>query len=64
LQQLVRAAQAIVQIADAVDDLVQRRAFLAQLLGALGIVPDVGILQLPPYFFQAFILDVVVKDTP
>jgi hypothetical protein len=34
------------------------------LLGALGVVPDVGIFELPPYFLQPLTLDVVVKDTP
>jgi hypothetical protein len=64
LKQFAGATQAIIKTADAVDDLVELRAFLAQLLGAFGVVPDVGILQLAAYFFQALSLGVVVKDTP
>jgi hypothetical protein len=64
LQQFVRAAQAIVQAADAVDDLVELRAFLAELLGALGVVPDVRIFKLAANFLETFLLRLVVKDTP
>jgi hypothetical protein len=64
LQQLIGPAQTIVEVADAVDDLVELRAFLAELLGALGVIPDVGIFQLASYFFETFALGVVVKDTP
>ena len=35
-----------------------------QLLGVFGVVPDIRAFQLAGYFFEAFFLDVVVKDTP
>src|SRR5262249_17303111 len=64
LQQFVRAAQALGEAADTVDDLVELGAFLAELLRALRVVPDIGILQLAAYFFETFLLGLVVKDTP
>ena len=64
LQQVARATKSVIQTANSVDDLVELGALLAQLLRALGAVPDVGILQFPAYFFQALALGVVVKDTP
>jgi hypothetical protein len=64
LQQFVRAAQAIVQAADAVDYLVELRALLAELLGTLGVVPDVRIFKLAANFLETFLLRLVVKDTP
>jgi len=39
------------------------RAFTTERLRALGVVPDVGELQLALDFGQAFFLDCVVKDT-
>jgi len=64
LQQFFGPAQAFRQAADAVDDLVELSAFLAELLRALGLIPDVRIFQLAADFLQAFALGVVVKDTP
>jgi hypothetical protein len=43
--------------------LLELRAFLPQLLGALWVVPDAGLLQLALYFLKAFELVVVIKDT-
>ena len=63
-EQLACTGKAIAERADAVDDPVERRAFLAELLGALGVVPDVRIFQLAGYFLEPFALGVVVKDTP
>jgi hypothetical protein len=40
------------------------RPLTTQILRALRIVPDIGTFQFPGYFFQAFTLDRVVKDTP
>jgi len=42
----------------------QARAFLAQLLGALRVVPDVGLFEFALNFYQALRLGVEVKDTP
>jgi hypothetical protein len=64
LQQLVRAAQAIIQAADAVDDLVELRAFLAKLLRAFRVVPDVRVFKFAADFLETFLLRLVVKDTP
>jgi hypothetical protein len=64
LEQLAGAAQALGQAADAVDGLVEQRALAAQRLGALGIVPDVRVLQLALYFLEPLALAVVVKETP
>jgi hypothetical protein len=63
-QQFAGAGQAFLDVADAVDGLVQQRTLAAQLLGVLGVVPDVRAFQLAVYFFQALALGIVVKDTP
>jgi hypothetical protein len=64
LQQLVRTAQALAELADAVDDAVELGAFLAQLLGALGLIPEPRILELARDFLEPLALGIVVKDTP
>ena len=63
-QQLAGRFQAIEHRGDATDGLFQQRALTAQLLGVFGVVPDIRAFQLAGYFFEAFFLDVVVKDTP
>jgi len=40
------------------------RAFLAQLLSTLRVVPDVRVFKFATYFFETFLLRLVVKDTP
>jgi hypothetical protein len=47
-----------------VDDGVEPGALAAQFLRACRVIPDGGILQLAGYFFKAFALGSVVKDTP
>jgi hypothetical protein len=47
-----------------VHHLFQGGALAAQVLGAFGVIPDVGLFQFAGYFDQAFVLGVVVKDTP
>ena len=64
VEQLARAGQALDEVADAVDGLVEQRALAAEGLRALGFVPDVRVLELAADFFQALALGVVVKDTP
>jgi len=66
-----RQFQQLAGIVEAMDDLIEpfhelgkARAFAAQVLGALRIVPDVRAFQLAGYFFEAFALGRVVKDTP
>ena len=63
-EQFVGAVQALVERADAVDDLVERSALLAELLCAFRVVPDVRIFQFATDFLETFALGVVVKDTP
>jgi len=64
VEQFAGAGQAIAERADPVDDLVERGAFLAELLRPFRIVPDVWILELAGYFLETLALGVVVKDTP
>jgi len=49
-------------------DFVQLRgklgAFAAQLAGLVGVLPDGGVFQLAGYFFEPFLLAVVLKETP
>jgi len=49
---------------DFADGLFQRRAFLAQRLRPLGLVPDGGVFQLAADFFESLYLAIEVKDTP
>jgi len=63
-QQFTRLAQAGGDAGNAADGLVQQRALAPQVLGALRIVPDIGVFQLAVDFFQTLTLGVVVKDTP
>jgi hypothetical protein len=64
IQQLAGADKPFAQAADAVDGLVQQRAFTPQRLSAFGVVPYIGTFQLSIDFFQALDLGVVVKETP
>jgi hypothetical protein len=63
-EQLVRAFEAFGQFTDAVDGLVEQRAFAAEGLRARRVVPDVGAFEFAVDFFQTLFLGVVVKDTP
>jgi hypothetical protein len=47
-----------------VDDGFQRGTFFTQRLSAFRFVPDVRLFQFGVYFFEAFFLGIVVKDTP
>ena len=42
----------------------QTRSFAPQFLGALGIAPDVGLLEFALDFGQTMLLGIKVKDTP
>jgi len=42
----------------------QARTLTPQFLGALGIAPDVGLLELALDFGQTMLLGIKVKDTP
>jgi len=63
-EQFRGAGQAIIQGANPVDDAVERRTLLAELLRPFRLVPDVRIFQLAGYFLEPFAPGIVVKDTP
>jgi len=63
LQQLRGVAKAPAQPIQAGDDLFEFRALPAEVLGAIRIVPDAGLLEFAGYFLKAFVLVVVIKDT-
>jgi hypothetical protein len=46
-----------------VDDFLELRAFLAELLRPFRILPDIRLLELAGNFLQALALVVVIKDT-
>jgi hypothetical protein len=50
-------------VIETVDHFLELGALLAELLRALRVVPDTGLLELAGYFLQAFALVVVIKDT-
>ena len=50
--------------AEGVYDGFQRGAFASQRLGALGVIPDLGVFQFAFDFYQLFLLFSVVKGTP
>ncbi len=52
-----------VALSSVADDQLQACAFLTQLLGPVGRIPDRGVFQLAAYFREAFALGVVVKET-
>jgi hypothetical protein len=64
VEQFAGPGQAVAERANAIDDPVERSAFLAELLRPLRVVPDVWVLELPGYFLETLALGVVVKDTP
>jgi hypothetical protein len=47
-----------------VDHPFELRAFFAEFLRAIRVVPDAGLLELASYFLKALVLAVVIKDTP
>ena len=64
VEQFVGAGEALGELADAADGLVQRRTLAAQRLRAFGVVPDIRVFQLPVVFLETLYFRVVVKDTP
>jgi hypothetical protein len=63
LEQLVGFAERAIDSLHGMDDGFQRGPFAAEALSALGIRPDVPILELAAYFLQPLALRVEVKDT-
>jgi hypothetical protein len=62
--QLTGVGDALLQDIDGVHHIGQRGALAAQRLGALGIVPDLGVGQFQFDLGQPFLFFRVVKDTP
>jgi hypothetical protein len=46
-----------------VDDVLELRALLAELLRPLRVLPNVRLLELPDDFLEALVFTVVIKDT-
>jgi len=63
LEQLVAVLQPGIEVPDGVDDIFELLLFLAEFLGPLLIVPDLGILEFLRDDGEALRLDVEVKDT-
>jgi len=53
----------VVDLLERHDDAFEGLLFLAEFLGARGVVPDVGVFELLADFDQFFRLGIVVKDT-
>jgi hypothetical protein len=64
VQQVAAIGQTGGQFVQGFDDLRQRRALAAQLLGVLRFVPDTRIFKLAIDLGQTLMLLIVVKDTP
>ena len=64
IEQIAGLAERIGQRADAADDALEIRAFLAEILRALRVVPDVRIFEFARDFFEPLGLHIEVKDTP
>jgi len=63
LEQLVAVLQPGIEIPDGVDDVFELLLFLAEFLGPLLVVPDLGIFEFLRDDGEALRLDVEVKDT-
>ena len=63
LQELARVAQTAAQAIEIVDDFLELRALLTELLRPLRILPNIRLLELAGDFLQALVLIVVIKDT-
>ena len=62
-KELARIAKAHVDRLQRRDGRIERASFLAEILGALGVVPDAGVLEGARNFYEPRLLRVVVKDT-
>jgi len=63
LEQLPGVAQLAIEAGEDADGVLELFLFAPQLLGALGIGPDVRLFELPRYFGEARLLALEVKDT-
>jgi hypothetical protein len=64
LEQLGRVADGGVRAVQFLELRRQPRALFPELLGTLGRTPDSGVFEFEAYFFEAFFLAVVLKETP
>jgi hypothetical protein len=64
LQELRRVGDILGGAIDIGDVGREARALLPELLRALRLCPDGRVFELPPYFFEALFLAVVLKETP
>jgi hypothetical protein len=64
LEQLRRIADRVVGAVELVEFRAQARTLAPELLGALGCAPDRRVFEFAAYFFEAFFLAVVLKETP
>ncbi|GAB2949840.1 hypothetical protein GCM10011328_40670 [Hafnia psychrotolerans] len=55
---------ALGQLVDGFDNRFQRGTFFTQRLCTFRFVPDIRLFELGVYFFEAFFLGIIVKDTP
>jgi hypothetical protein len=63
LEEFRRIAQGALEAIQAAYDLLELGAFLAELLSAIWVVPNAGLLELALYFLQPLVFVVVIKDT-
>jgi hypothetical protein len=63
VQKFRRIAQTALQAVQTADDLLEFGALLAELLRALRVIPNAGLLELALYFLQTLVPIVVIKDT-
>ncbi|MBB5216959.1 hypothetical protein HNQ49_003663 [Parapusillimonas granuli] len=62
-EELVGVFKAGGDLGQRADDVFQVFLFAAQILGVLGVVPDIGVFELGVYDMQPFRFGIVVKDT-
>ncbi|EQM73537.1 hypothetical protein L686_04955 [Stutzerimonas stutzeri MF28] len=64
VEQVTGIGKAALEVIDGFDDLRQGGTLTAQVLGVLGLVPDVRVFEFAVYFDETIMLLIVVKDTP
>jgi hypothetical protein len=63
IQKLRRVAQPARETIESAHDLLELGSLLPQFLGAVGVAPNAGLLELALYFLKPLVLVVVIKDT-
>jgi len=64
LQKLACVLEALAQLVERADDSFEFRALAPELLRALGVAPDRGVLELPQDLVEPLVATFVVKGTP